>query len=154
MAFTKPFASKPIQIRGRSMTGLPHSTGKAFVSFTGANQNIDYIGSSGSYDSQQAAWNLGVGYTADCTGALIFNNETNGGVLSNVILRNIDSANTAYIGFNNTTPTVSGGIPLATGFPLSFDNAVITEIWAITASGLRAVITGEGLFKQDRTKIL
>lgn len=150
MAFNKVIAAKDIQIQGGAFTKTALSSGFA-VRYGGINNNFYTSGRYiGSVDSAMPSFTAsGI---IDSTGTVLFNNDTNGGCLGNIIVAN-RGANSVYIGFNNTTPSVSGGFPIASGESVQYENQFVTEFWGIVPTGFGNIYV-QGLYRTDKTKVL
>ncbi len=155
MAINKAISTRPQFGRGRAFSRGP--AGPAVTGYTATPYITTPVASglvSGTADALMPAWNLGLGYAIDCTGQMLFNADASGGTLSNVLLRNTVGGNIAYIGLNTAVPNASGGIPITSGNQIQFNDTYVNKVWAICASGLTTTLFGEGLFRQDRTKIM
>lgn len=150
MAFSKILSSNPI-LQGRVFTKIPSSTGYNAFTITNSSQILDLAGTSGRVDMAGSSINFGTGQSVDSTGVVLFENTTNGGALSSILIANRAGEN-AYIGFNKGNPAVGSGFMIASGESIQFENTLITKVWAISTTGF-STIQANGLFHTDRIKV-
>lgn len=141
MSINKAVSTKAYHVQGTAFTKSAAGTGTILNRASSAIFNP----SGGIFNpthEESRSWAT-TGSLIDTTGTLLFNNETNGGYLREVLIANRGS-NTTYIGFNGTTLAASGGFPLASGESMEREG-VITAIWALAATGFSS-IAAQGLF--------
>lgn len=95
------------------------------------------------------SFSMGSGINIGTNGTVLYDAETVGsGLLDNVLLINL-SYNTLYFGLNQSTISVSNGIPLGSGESYQVETPDVRRIWAVTQSA-GAVIGGGGNYKINR----
>lgn len=97
-------------------------------------------------DQSQQAWSTLS--TIDSTGSVLFSNLNQGGSLSAITIANRGSQN-LYVGFNNGNPSTGSGFLVGTGEAISYEEQVVTKIWAITSTGT-STIGAQGLFQSTK----
>lgn len=142
MAVSKAISASGYRRLGRAITKMAYS--KLFY--------VDQVGTDPSFNptggifhpvhEEGRAWST-TGSLVDSTGSLLFNNETNGGYLSELLIANRGS-NTIYVGLNSTNISTTSGFPLASGESMT-RQGFITAIYAVTQSGF-GTVAAQGIF--------
>lgn len=151
MSANKIVTASGYKARGTSFTKMAYSQGfrsnlPSSISTMDGRLTIPTGGMFSSARDENRSWATnGNGSTVDSTGAVLFDNDAQGGYLREILIAN-RGPNTVYIGFNSSSiSATSGSFPLASGESMEREG-YITSMWAVAAANGSGLIAAQGLF--------